>query len=94
VAGIPQPQFGSGSATEPETDFPEFSVELVEPPITVVNQLMIGDQRPPQIPNPANPILPENGWAWDFWGMPLAATAEAMPPPPPTNGRRRRRKPV
>jgi hypothetical protein len=96
VAGIAQPVFRTGSATAPPATswFPDFSVPILVPAVAVDNELMIGTA-PPQVVNPALPILPMGGWGPWFPTEPApwseGATAE---PANSGNGRRRRRKPV
>jgi hypothetical protein len=90
VAGIPQPVIGGDNPAV----FPDFAVAILVPAVAVDNELMIGTA-PPQVVNPALPILPMGGWGLWFPTEPApwseGAPAEAAPS---GNGRLRRRKPV
>ena len=62
VAGFPQPQFATGSATTPPANgyFEEFTSVFPVPTIVIDNVLMDGSSPPPQTASTENIV--ENGW--------------------------------
>jgi hypothetical protein len=82
VAGIEQPVFETGSATEPETEFPEFTTEFPSPPIVFTNLMMIGADEPPQTATEENIEL--NDWGpFVPPGAPTAPGSDGRFPRPP-----------
>jgi len=74
-------------------EFPAFTTTFPVPPIVFVNQMMIGDMRPPQTPTTQNIFI-------GGWGLPpppevaSSSLEESVAPegdPPSTTRRRRRR---
>lgn len=67
IAGIPQPQFPTGSPTIPSAAslFPAFTTNAPRPPIVFANIFKIGTVPPPLPSTPSQPPLPPLPTAFD-----------------------------
>ena len=83
VAGFPQPQFGSGSATAPSPSgyFPIFTTTFPVPTIVIDNVLLIGRPPPPQTASTEN-IVPDGWGPFVPPGAPTAPGSDGRLPRP------------